>query len=166
MRNDVYVGDSQVGIIYWQVFNKSHCLLHRPNLIWPKSIQPPPDSQLALAFYTMSFFLPHPNSLFSAFFFAGQDPLVGEATFGWNSPAVRCQNARLFFRRHFAIFLRLRCRYASLQCNSPNRSFKVSRSNYGLSPVPAWKILIQNKTVRQVLGKLASQSQFRGKLGS
>ena len=137
----------------------------RPNLIWPKSIQPPPDSQLALHFTQWAFSYRTQTHFFLPFF-VGQDPLVGEATFGWNSPAVQCQNARLFFRRHFAIFLRLRCRYASLQCNSPNRSFKVSRSNYGLSPVRAWKILIQNKTVRQVLGKLASQSQFRGKLGS
>ena len=44
---------------------------------------------------------------FFVFFLLEQGPLVGEATLGWNSPAVQCQNApRLFFQRHFARFPR------------------------------------------------------------
>ena len=58
---------------------------------------------------------------------------------------------------------------AKLGCNAIRRTdhLKFPVPIMASAPVPpAWKILIQNKTVRQVLGKLASQSQFRGKLGS
>ena len=88
---------------------------------------------------------------------ATRTPLLGN---------VKNVETLLFFRRHFATFPRLGCRCASLQCNSSNRSFKVSRPNYGPGQSPARKILIQNKTARQVLGKLAGRSQFRGKLRS
>ena len=88
---------------------------------------------------------------------ATRTPLLGN---------VKNVETLLFFRRHFATFPRLGCRCASLQCNSSNRSFKVSRPNYGPGQSPARKILIQNKTARQVLGKLAVRSQFRGKLRS
>ena len=91
-----------------------------------------PIFQLALTFYTtcpFSFYLPFfarassPGGFlvfflleqgplvglwcFWCFFLLEQGPLVGEATLGWNSPAVQCQNApRLFFQRHFARFPR------------------------------------------------------------
>ena len=40
--------------------------------------------------------------------------------FSWKPPSAQCENV---FQRHFAILPRLRCSYASLHCNPPNRSF-------------------------------------------
>ena len=114
--------------------------------------------------------LAHNLLFFYLFFFAMNQPaLWGGKPLLAGSPLL-CNVKilpRLFFRRHFATFPRLRCRHAFLQCNSPNRSFKVSRPNYGLSPYPRLK----NPYTKQNGGTSFRQSSepapiLRRKLGS
>lgn len=162
---------SQFFFILEQVFHSTliPCLLHSSEADMPQNpvdhhLRPNYPPIISLSLSRRGLFPTHFRSLI--FCNKTRTPWAGGATRTPLLGNVKNVETLLFFRRHFATFPRLGCRCASLQCNSSNRSFKVSRPNYGPGQSPARKILIQNKTARQVLGKVAGRSQFRGKLRS
>ena len=154
LRNEILYFNDQQSCDYLPAAGLplSHCLLH-PTKTDSAKIQ---FSQLAVTFYTTSFF---------CLFLAG-----ASSPGGW-SRAPCCAMSKCspaFFSMAFCNISTTSVA-AKLGCNAIRRTdhLKFPVPIMASAPVPpAWKILIQNKTVRQVLGKLASQSQFRGKLGS